>query len=75
MKDDIIILCRAARKARSMKQPELSARCGIHTSTLSQFENGRLFSWDIAQAYYINVLNEAERNTFDVLKEREINGR
>lgn len=69
MKQDIIILCRAARKARGMTQPELTARTNIHKSLLSQFENGK-FSWDIAGAYYREVLNEAERSTFDALAER-----
>lgn len=68
------MLCRASRKAQRVTLETLSTRTGYHASTLSKFENGR-FNWDHAEAYYINVLNGPERQTYDALKKGAINGR
>lgn len=65
-KDDIIRLCRAARKAAGITLKELRAKTDVSETRLSQFENGA-FNWDIAHAYYLNVLNEAEKNTYTVI--------
>lgn len=68
-KQDIIILCRAARKARGFTLKELSARTNYHYTALSKFEHG-LYSWDIAESYFREVLNDVERATYIAVKER-----
>ena len=68
-KNDLMILCRAARKARGMTLKGLSARTAYHYTTLSKFEHGT-FSWDVAESYRRDVLNDVERATYDAIKER-----
>lgn len=72
LKREIIKFCRQCRGLSAWTQKELSERCGIHYSTLSLFENGR-FSFDVARAYYVNVMDVDQKSHFcdliDDLKE------
>ena len=67
------MLCRGSRKAQRKTLVSVSNATNYHYSTLSKFEHGH-FKWDIAEAYYRTVLNEAERHTHENIKEGIING-
>ena len=65
-KEAIIMLCRASRKAQNITLTDLSNKIGCSPASLSRFERGH-FNADYMNAYYINVLNEAERATLNAL--------
>lgn len=74
-KEAIIMLCKGSRKAQRITLVETGNRTGYHYTTLSKFENNYRFSWDIAETYARNILNEAERATYEKIKEDIKSGR
>ena len=74
-KQAIVMLCKGSRKAQRITLVEASNRTNYHYTTLSKFEHGYRFNWDMAEAYSKSILNEAERSTYEKIKEDIINGR
>lgn len=66
--DNIIMLCRAARKAHGITQEQLAIKSGWSVSSISWFEHGH-YSAELAKQYRNYVLNPAEQNTFDRIME------
>lgn len=71
-KEAITMLCRASRRAQGLSLTELANRVGCSPATLSNFERGK-FSIDYMNAYYLNVLNAAERFTLKELAKEKNN--
>ena len=65
-REAIIMLCRASRKAQNITLTALSHKIGCSPASLSRFERGH-FNADYMNAYYINVLNDAEKDTLKSL--------
>ena len=67
-KERIICLCRASRKAQGITQKHLANQSAFSNLALSAFENGKYID-GIAEMYFQTVLREAERDTFNRIKE------
>ena len=74
-KQAIVMLCKGNRKAQRLTLVAAGNRTNYHYTTLSKFERGYRFSWDMAEAYARNILNPAERATYEKIKEDILNGR
>lgn len=74
-KQAIVMLCKGSRKAQRITLVEAGNRTNYHYTTLSKFERGYKFNWDIAEAYAKTILNQAERATYENIKDGIINGR
>lgn len=66
VEERIIMLLRAARKAKGYKLQDLADRIGCSAATLSRFEHGK-YNIDYVYAYRRNALNGAEIITLDEL--------
>lgn len=59
-KQNIIRLCRRARRIKEISQESLAKESNFAQSRISQFENG-YYSKEIARYYYDNILLDTDR--------------
>ena len=63
-KQNIIRLCRRARRLLEMSQDALAKESNFAQSRISQFENG-YYSGEIARYYYAHIMSESDRKIID----------
>lgn len=63
-KQNIIRLCRRARRIKEISQDMLAKESNFSQSRISQFENG-YYSKEIARYYYDNILLDTDKKVIE----------